>query len=286
MLNQLRTMAREPLVQFLLIGAVIFAGSRILETETDDPRTIRVDAKVQEELATLFEKTRERLPTRDEMNQLVQRYVDSEALVREANALQLGEGDEMIRERLVQRMSLLMYSGIEVAPPDDDVLKAWLDAQPDRYATPATISFRIIGVDGTEEEAQAAALRAAEIEADGGRITGLDLPIVTFANRSRQQMAELFNADFVSAIAGQELGAWTTVESPQGWQAVQLNGTKPKYRPTFDEISKRAAGDWQQEQLQREARAALEALKRSYTVVAEPLEPDLISDGPLAEAAQ
>ncbi len=286
MVNLLRAIAREPLAQFLLIGAVIFGAAQVLAPEPDDPRTIRIDAKVQEELATLFEKTRERLPTRVEMNRLVQRYVDSEALVREAKALQLGDGDDMIRERLVQRMSLLMYSGIDVAPPSDEVLKAWLDEQPDRYATPALVSFQVIGVDGTQEEAQAAAERAAEIEAEGARVTGLDLPIVTFANRPREQMVDLFNADFVSAIEAQELGAWTIVESPQGWQAVQFNGAEPSYRPTFEEVAKRAAADWEQDQLQREARAALEALKRSYTVIAESFEPRFISDGALAETAQ
>ncbi len=274
----LARLAGEPLAQFAAIGLVLFAIDLATREEAVNPRQIVVDEKVHRELARLFEEGRGRLPTGEEMDELVDRWVVNETLFREAQELRLAEGDEMMRERLQQRMRLMMYSGIEVETPPEDELRAWFEERIDRYTQPPTLSFRLIGLDGAEAEARALAERlnggALEAEAKPREAVAL-----TFGNRARPQLVDLFGAPFIAEIEAGEEGLWRAIDSPRGWQVVRFLGEKPGTRPSFESARKEIVAEWKARAVQREARAALDALLESYPVVRAPYDPALIGDG-------
>ncbi len=276
MTGPLRRIVAEPLVQFALIGVALFAVDRATRPETVDPRTIRIDAEVHQRLADIFEESRERLPTPEEMDTLVDRFIMNETLFREALALRLDDGDEMIRERLMQRMRLMMYSGIEVERPAEEVLRAWYAERADEYAELETVSVQILGIDGTEEAARAEAEAANDRAARGAVIKPAGVPLVNFRERPRLQLVSIFGEDFVSAIEAAPLETWTAVPSPQGWQVVRFLGRTPARAPAFEEIRARLENDWRRDELHRRARADLAALRATYPVVREPYGPDVV----------
>ncbi len=285
MLKRVVGLFKEPLLQFSLIGAVLFAISVATREDVEDPRHIRVDAEVHQRLAEIFETERQRLPTSAEMDELVDRFVVNETLYREARSLQLDHGDEMIRERLMQRIRLMMYSGIVVENPPREDVRAWFEERLEFYTKPETLSFRVIGLDGSEDEARDAAEQANAIEAVGERLQPGTFHVVNLQRRPRGQLVQLFGEEFITSIEVLPRNVWTPVDSPRGWQVVQFQDATEEEVPEFDEIFGQVLGDWRNHQIQSEARASLDALSSSYTVERLPYTADVVSDTDGAETA-
>lgn len=285
MTNVLRRVISEPLTHFLLIGVALFAADLALRPEAIDPRTIRVDAKVHAELAAIFEESRERLPTPDEMDELVEIHLRNEVLVREARELRLDDGDQMMRERLAQRMRLLIYNGIEVPNPGDETLRDYFAENTAKYVTPGTLSFDVIGLDGDEQEVRDLAARAAEQDPDLFNVPGT--PRTRLEKRPRDQMIEILGDAFIARVEAAPMGSWTAIPSPRGWQLVRFRAKTEAVTPAFEEVRNALWGDWRNETTQREAREALASLMASYPVERAAYGPDVVAEPAIsAETAQ
>jgi len=80
---------REPLLHFLLLGAMIFAVfGFVTQHRTDKPGEIVVTQGTLENLVTGFTRTWQRPPTDEEIQGLVRDYIREEAAYREALAIE------------------------------------------------------------------------------------------------------------------------------------------------------------------------------------------------------
>lgn len=278
MKNRISKFLSEPLVQFALIGLVLFVASRATEPEKVDPNLIVVDRTVHGELAELFRKDRNRLPTPLEMDELVDRYVMNEALYREARGLKLDHGDEMVRERLMQRIRLMMYSGVKVDNPPDDVLKAWFEENRDLFRRPTTLSVEIVGLDTTEDAARTAAAEMNRLEAQELSLKAHGFNVIRLNDRPRDQLVDLFNEGFIADIETTDAETWQAIPSPRGWQAARMTGREEGIEPTYEEARNAARPEWRQAQVQVQAREALEALMKRYPVERRPYSDDVVAE--------
>src|SRR5262249_27850635 len=108
---------REPLVHFVLIGALLFTAFELIQPSTAaDNRTIGVDRNAIITFmqyrsnafeAELFNKQFEELSEK-QRQALVNQYVREEALYREALAMGLEQEDYIIRQRLIQKLEFLI----------------------------------------------------------------------------------------------------------------------------------------------------------------------------------
>jgi hypothetical protein len=88
----------------LVLGLLLFVLDGKLNSSTKNDRFIFVGMDTQKELTTLFEKSRGRLPTRQELEKLVAAWLKNELLYREGLAFGLDRGDDMIRKRVIHKM--------------------------------------------------------------------------------------------------------------------------------------------------------------------------------------
>ena len=106
---------RDPLIHFLVIGGVLFAAYGLLVPDGNDPRRITVS---RDELISFaqyrantfqFDVLDQALDelTAAERQALVDEYVREEALYQEAIAMGLDQGDDGIRQGLIQRLEFL-----------------------------------------------------------------------------------------------------------------------------------------------------------------------------------
>src|SRR5262245_15259443 len=129
-----RTIVREPLLHFLLLGGILFTLFGFTHHSAADlssNKTITVD---KEGLLNFLQYRSKAFETEyftqqldamspEERKNLVDQYVEEEMLYREARALGLEQGDYVIRQRLVQKMRYLIDDLTEGgAPPSDAVL--------------------------------------------------------------------------------------------------------------------------------------------------------------------
>jgi len=106
----MKALLREPLVHFLLLGAVLFGGYSLLERSPggDVPSTeIHLILDDLARLELLFESKWRRPPTVDEFNALVEDHIREDILYRDALALDLDKNDTIVKRRMAQKMQFL-----------------------------------------------------------------------------------------------------------------------------------------------------------------------------------
>src|ERR1700746_2704759 len=142
----LRRGLREPLLHFLLAGALIFAVYDLLNppangTSQADRMIVLTKDDLRQLVIGWLAQGRE-APTVDEMRALVDQKVREQILAREAVGLGLDKDDEIIRRRLAQKMDFLAADIAALQEPSDAELRAWFAQNTPPFAWPPRASFR------------------------------------------------------------------------------------------------------------------------------------------------
>ncbi len=257
---------REPLLHFLLIGALVFAvyGQRPASPVTA-AGTIEITPEQVDRLAGQFESVWRRPPTADETAVLVEGFVREEVYYREALALGLDRDDTVIRRRLHLKMEFIGDAAADAMTPDDDALQAFLDANPDRFLAPERVSFRQVFLGGDDPAATLALLRAGADPAELGR--GGLLP-ETMDDAVATTVDGTFGAGFFAAISTLEPGGWQgPILSAYGPHLVRLDAFVPAAAPALADIRDRVEGEWRQQEAERLREASYETLRARYDVI-------------------
>lgn len=119
-----RRFATEPLLHFLLLSLLIFALDTGVRAFQSDRPTIVVPLEVQADARKLFQVGSGREPDQAELQQLLDRWVQQEALYREGLTLGLDRGDRVIRDRVAEKALHLAEAGLGLPPEVDQSVRA------------------------------------------------------------------------------------------------------------------------------------------------------------------
>jgi hypothetical protein len=228
--------AREPLVGFVVLGALLFVVDRVRAPETDAAHRIVVDAPFVEGLRTDAARRTGHEPDRAETEALVASWVREEALYREARAMTLDEGDIIVRHRLVQKIELVLAAEAAPDEPTDTELAAYLAAHADRWTAPARTSVSLCFFSRElRSEARAAALARL---ADASLPCDPHLSGEQFRERTDAQLAAIVGRDAVAALPEAELDAWGgPFETPRGFYLVRVDARSAGGARALDEVA-------------------------------------------------
>jgi hypothetical protein len=259
---------REPLVHFLVLGAVIFglfAAFGSGPAQRSDMTLLEVTEDEAAGLARQFEATWRRPPTAAELEAMIDNYIRDEVLVREALALGLDQGDAVVRQRLVQKMQFLTESGAEAAAPDEAALQAHLDANAAIFARPARLAFDQVPFGDTA--AARAALPALQGGADPAEFGVPSLLPARIPASPRQIVDGTFGNGFFDALAALPPGRWAgPVASGYGPHLVRVTEFAPRAVPPLDAIRDAVEADWRAEIRAQLREERLERLMSLYQV--------------------
>jgi hypothetical protein len=211
-------------------------------------------------------------PTPAEERAAVERYVDTEVMVREALALGLDRGDIIVRRRLVQKMEFLNEGLAAVPEPTDAELAAYLDAHPERYTVADRVALEhvFVSADAHRDDAAvvAAELRGAlEGGADAATLGDPFLRGRTFRGQSARDLEEVFGPAFANAAMQLPPRTWSEpIPSSYGLHLVRITARDVEHRPAVDEVRAALARDWRTERRAEAGRAALARLRAAYDV--------------------
>jgi hypothetical protein len=265
----MKTFFKEPLVHFLLLGAVIFGLYAVLD---DSPPSEAKNAIVISEddarrLAAEFEATWRRPPNETELGEIIDATIREEVYVREALALGLDRDDAVIRRRLQMKMEFLTESGAEVVTPDDTTLQAHLDTNSDRFTEAPLVALEQVMLEGADPAAAAEALarlRQGEDPASVGRPTML--PFATRPSPPRV-VDGIFGPDFFTALATLPVGTWEgPLDSAFGTHLVRVIERREARTPPLAEIRDKVEQDWRTAFAVRLREERLGALMSRYEV--------------------
>jgi hypothetical protein len=244
----MKSVLREPLVHFFVLGAVVF-GLFALFDDTPPPvsgQTITVTVEDARRLVAEFEATWRRAPTAEELDSMIAQYIREEIYVREAAALGLDEGDAIIRRRLQLKMEFLTEAGAQAVDPDDAILEAHLAAYPDRFARAPRVAFQQILLGETAGGATVTELRASlNSGRDPVEVARPSLLPASLPASPRQVVDGTFGSGFFDAVAELPVAQWAgPVATPFGQHLVRVIDLEEGGLPPLGTIRERVLQDW------------------------------------------
>ena len=267
------TRGLTPLVVFLLLGTGVFALDRWLDGEADERRVVTV---TDEQIAAIRERWVAqwgRAPTARELDGLIDDTVKEEILYREAQRLGLDRGDPIVRRRLAQKLTFMLEDNAEMPAPAAGDLEAYHAAHAGRYRVPQRTTFRHVFLNDdrrADPVADATLLLDAARGGDDGSWRQLGDPFMLlreYADRTDQEIAELFGGDFAAALSELTAGGWHgPVRSAHGTHLVHVLGRTEARTPPLDEVRDRVVRDLVATRRRDQNRAALQALRDRYEV--------------------
>jgi len=274
---------REPLLHFLLAGALIFAIYQLLNpaaSRTDRTSQIVLTKDDLRQLAVHWLAQGRPLPTPDQMHALIEQRVSQEILSREAVALGLDKDDEIVKRRLAQKMDFLAADIAALQEPGDAELTGWYTQNSDRFALPPRASFRHLYFSfdrpGAHDAAAAALGKIAGEPADAAKVAAVADPFMFqdyYAERAPDQIGKEFGPGFAKAVFQIKPGSWQgPIQSGYGWHLVFVDAIEPGRVPAFEEVEPDVKSAWLDQKQREIKRIAFEAMRARYTVVVQPIE--------------
>lgn len=271
---------REPLLHFLLIGALLFIIYGLQNDGISDQskRIVFTSADIHR-LSLLWEKQRQRPPTQAELDGLIEQQIREQVLYREALAMGLDKNDSIVRRRLAQKVEFISSDLAAQLEPSESDLAEYLASHPDQFEIPSQISFVQIYLSADK--------RGAGIKDEAARLllelekTGADADITTFGDsfmfgQAHKQLTEsevsrLFGKDFTSRIFSLPVGhRWQgPVRSGYGLHLLHIENKTATSQPELVAVHDKVRNEWINQQRQTIDNAFYNSLRQRYEIIIE-----------------
>jgi peptidyl-prolyl cis-trans isomerase C len=202
--------------------------------------------------------------------------VHDEILFRQGLAMKLGQDDEIVRRRVVQKEQFLIQNLHAPSEPSGAELASYYTAHAAQYAGPphATFSHIYFAVAQGGDGAAQARARTVLARLSKGTTRGPDLgdafpDLYDFSSYGPDQVVRLFgHTPFADAVFSAPVGAWLgPVRSAYGWHLIYVDARSPAERAPLSQIRERVRGDYLRDAQDRNNMAAFDQLARRFTVV-------------------
>ena len=269
---------REPLFHFLVLGSAFFVVYGYLHRDDAKPQgdqQIFVTEGKIEHLATLFTRTWQRPPTREELNGLVDDYVREEAAYREGTAMGLDRDDTIIRRRIRQKLEFVTENLTNQLQPTDVDLETYLQEHQDDFRLETKFTFRQVFFDRQKhgerltEIVNGVVVKLREDASVDAREQG-DRTLLEFEhqNVSYRDVANSFGNQFADALTGVDTGIWQgPLESPYGVHLVIIDQVLPGKLPKLEDVRNAVRREWEHAQRQELTERYYRNLVNKYDVV-------------------
>jgi len=280
---------KEPLAQFLLIGACIYALYALFGTpdEEEAQRTVYIGEDRIANLAAMWEKRWNRPPIDAELVGLVRAWLREDILYREALAMGLDDDDHIIRRRLAQKLEFLTNDIAQLQEPSEAELDAFFLENRERFKAPDRITFSHVFFNpdtrenSTLDDAAEALerLQAAGEPSPEALLNEGDRFMVqnTFTDASGFDVRRQMGGDFAESVMQLGPGRWHgPVLSGYGTHLVYVYKFDGAPLPVLDDVRDDVLEEWRRIQVEEFDAEFLRSLKSRYEIVIDA--PDVFID--------
>lgn len=273
----LKILFREPLLHFLLIGGLLFLLYDFQNEDIANDRITVSEADI-DRLISLWEKKRQRLPTQLELQALIDQHIRDEVMYREALAMGLDKNDSVVRKRLAQKIEFITSDIAASIEPSDKELIDYLKTHPDKFETPAQISFEHIYFNNdkrgvkAESDAQQLLIKLKSTETSIDTRMAGDPFMMGYQHDkiNEHDVSRLFGKNFASSLFLLETNVWQgPVASGYGFHLVRINNKTPSKTAELSTVRDKVLIEWQADRRQTLNKAFYENLRQRYDIVIE-----------------
>ncbi len=268
---------KEPLLQFLALGAILFALYGLFGKRSDAPERIVVSAAQIGNLADGFQRTWRRAPSQDELQGLVENYIRDEVFYRAGRAAGLDRDDVVVRRRVRQKMEFLAEE-IAVPEPTEQQLAVYRAENPELFRGEDRLTFRQIFLSSSrsaetmDSEAKriSTLLSGSDTELD---TTSLGDPFLLNDGLNAVPSGEVmrtFGEAFAKRVLAEEPGRWFgPVASPYGEHFVFIEQRTRGVIPPLETIRSAVAFKWGEARRMEAEQKLYNSLREQYEITIE-----------------
>ena len=247
----LKRAAREPLVHFLAIGAALFVINGLIHgpDKGGTGETVVISEGRVNQIAESFVLLAGRVPTREEIESLVDDFVSEEVGYREAVAMGLDADDTIVRRRMRQKLEFLIEDSAASDQPTQAEMQAWLDQHPERYHLPERRAFRQVLLSADKRGAGAtrdaeAALTSLRSGADPAKLGDSSMLPGAAPLTTQEGVAGLFGTDFAASVFAHTGEGWFgPIASPYGQHLVSVIDIEKGRAVALSEVADQVSSD-------------------------------------------
>jgi len=278
---------REPLVQFLLLGAVFYVlFAWIGGPDSREPeKVIRVTAADISRLEAGWRAQRGRKPTSEEFQGLVKGHIREVALYRHAVAMGLDRNNATLRRMLGQKLRLLSQNLVELSlSPTEEDLKKFFDANEERYRPPDLITFTQVFFnpdrrdDATLRDAEAALAELRSLKDPTKDLERFGDSIMLqryYPSKPEYDVQREFGRGFAKSVFKLSPGTWQgPVLSGYGVHLVYVHELEKAPMPELAALREEVKQDWVMEKRRELQDGYVNEVVAGYEVVLEDLPPE------------
>jgi hypothetical protein len=269
---------REPLLQFLVLGAALFGLFHLVDRKkAEAPERIVISSARIANLTEGFARTWRRPPGKEELQGLVDDYIRDEVFYREGRAAGLDRDDVIIRRRVRQKMEFFAED-VSAVEPTDEQLAAYLQSNPERFKTEDHLTFHQVFLSATR--------RADTIDSDSKQVasvlavagaavdtTTLGDPFLLgeeFHSLSQNEVIAIFGDAFTKRISMMEQDRWQgPISSSFGLHFVYISERIPGSLPSLDTVRDAVRREWSNARRLQAEQNLYNALRARYDIVVE-----------------
>jgi hypothetical protein len=271
-----KRLLKEPLLHFLLLGALLFGVNAWLNRGARHPRTagqVRISESDLKWLHESWARQWQREPSRAELRALATDFLREELMAREARAMGLDENDTFIRRWLAQKLEFLIKDTSGLVEPTEEDLRKFYAAHPERFQLPARISFAQVFFSREKRQdpaadAKGALAELAPVERQAAPGGDPNLFAAELREVDPQAVAGQFGEGFANSLFKLRPGGWVgPIESTYGFHLVRVSELKPGRQLEFAEVKARVLECWREQRQQEDNANYFAGLLKKYDVV-------------------
>lgn len=275
-MGRMKSLFREPLVHFLIIGAGLFLAFGLTrEPGVDNQKRIEVSPGQVEQLTAQFKRARQRTPSKKEIAALVESYVHDEIYYREALAMGLDRNDPQVRLRMRMKLEFLLEDLTADEAPDEKVLSAYLQEHADKFLVEPQVSFQQVYLNPDKHQdfdAEAKKILADLNKGAAPESVG-DRTLLQYEYRlaMKTDITRSFGEEFAADVVQQTPGDWTgPLYSRFGVHLVKVSERVEGRLPELSEVRDQVERDYSAERRKELKDIAYQRLREGYEIVVVP----------------
>ncbi|MBB4276242.1 peptidylprolyl isomerase [Rhizobium mongolense] len=287
---------REPLLHFVVGGAMLFAGYAWLDREQTDAsglEPVRIGEGEVRWLKETWANQWLRAPSSQELQELVADLVSEELLAREAREMGLDRNDTVVRRRLAQKLKFIVEDTSRLVEPREAELRQFYEANAARFQEGARVSFTQIFFNPALRNDASSDAKAALVELKSTRDTDLAampgdrlLLDAEVRDADEQAVAGMFGPDFARAVFALKPGMWSEpVKSGYGFHLVSIAKSSAGRQAPFEEVRDEVLQEWRLEKEKGANRDYIARLREKYGVVLDDSVKELLGADRVADTA-
>ena len=263
----MRKLLREPLVHFLGAGILIFLFAIIWQNYSPSRDTIVVTQQDLLRMASVYSSEAGTTPSVNDLQGMINDYVETVALASEARRLGLDNGDVVVERRLAQKMRFMIDDLSDIPNISESKLRDWFEDNRTKFERPTLYSFEHVYFRNDNDERISESLKAIQNGDDWqGRGDAFMLQR-QYGDLPKTEIVRLFGKEFANGIETATPNVWVgPQESTLGTHIFRVNRVILSSTPEFEEISDQIRNRWRDEQFRKLNQDAIAKIVQSYNV--------------------